>query len=210
MKTVDVDWAYLFKDTFWPASTALAAVVVLVASLWFVDTEHQRYSRFSSDRAAVNNDYDELIYRQRLVNRYYHRYEYFQKQGFVGQESRLDWIESLRVIAKELGLPHVSYSLEPQRGVIAPVGGPGGVDDIRISQSTLELEIGLIHELDLLRFVDKLQSEVPGLIKVERCKMTRESSPSELSAIHSNIVANCSIVVFSVTTPDVTTNEAIL
>ncbi|NOX67757.1 MAG: hypothetical protein GXP15_01085 [Gammaproteobacteria bacterium] len=210
MKMVDVDWRYLLKDTLWPASTALVAIVVLAASFWFVDTEQQRYAQFSSNRAAVNNDYDELIYRQRLVNRYLRRYEYFQKQGFVGSESRLDWIESLRIIAKELGLPHVTYALQPQRGVIAPVGGPGHVDDIKISQSTLELEIGLIHELDLLRFVDKLQSEVPGLIKVERCTMTRESELAELSTIHPNIVASCSIVVFSVTTPDVTDNEVII
>ena len=208
MKTVEVDWRYLVKDTLWPTVTAAVAIAVLVSSQWFVNTQQDHYSQFSSNHNAMNEDYDALLYRERLVNRYYHRYEYFQKQGFVGSESRLDWIESLRIIAKELGLPHVNYSLEPQRDVIAPVGQVGGDSDISISQSTFELEIGLVHELDLLRFVDRLQAETPGLVKVDRCNMVRQSNSLELSATHANIVANCSIVMFSVITADVAESDA--
>lgn len=208
MKTVEVDWRYLVKDTLWPAVTAAVAIAVLVMSQWFFNVQQDRYSEYSRNHSAMNEDYDALLYRKRLVNRYYHRYEYFQKQGFVGSESRLDWIESLRVIAKELGLPHVNYSLEPQRDVIAPVGQVGGDSDINISQSTFELEIGLVHELDLLRFVERLQAESPGLIKVNRCNMVRQSNSLELSATDANIIANCSIVMFSVITADVADSDA--
>jgi len=208
MKTANIDWSYIVKDTLWPTVTVAAAIAVLMTSQWFVNVQQDRYAQFSSNNSAMNEDYDALLYRKRLVNRYYQRYEYFQEQGFVGSESRLDWIESLRIIAKELGLPHVNYSLEPQRDVIAPVGQVSGDSDISISQSTFELEIGLLHELDLLRFVDRLQAESPGLIKVDRCNMVRQSNSTELSATDANIIANCSIVMFSVITADVADSDA--
>jgi len=208
MKSVELDWSYLLKDTLWPSVTAAVAIAVLTTSHWFVNVQQERYSQFSNNQSAMNEDYDALLYRKRLVNRYYRRYEYFQMQGFVGSESRLEWIESIRIIANELGLPHVNYSLQPQREVIAPVGQIGGDSDISISQSTFEFEIGLLHELDLLRFVNRLQAKSPGLIKVDRCSLTRQSAAAEISSTDANIVANCSIVMFSVITADVADNAA--
>jgi len=208
MKSVELDWSYLLKDTLWPSITAAVAIAVLTTSQWFVNYQQERYSQFSNNHSAMNEDYDALLYRKRLVNRYYRRYEYFQMQGFVGSESRLQWIESIRIIAKELGLPHVNYSLQPQREVIAPVGQIGGDSDISISQSTFEFEIGLLHELDLLRFVNRLQAQSPGLIKVDRCNLTRQSAAAEVSTTDANIIAKCSIVMFSVITADVADNAA--
>ncbi len=210
MRWADIDWKYVFQDTFWPALSVTLAAVVLVASQWFVDTQQFNYSQYSSNHHAMNEDYDALLYRKRLVNRYYQRYELFFEQGFVGSENRLDWIETLRVIATQLGLPSMSYALEPQREVVAPVGQMGGDSTISIKQSTFELEMGLVHELDLLRFIARLESEVPGLIKIDRCRLTRQSGTTELSATDSNLVANCSIVMFSVITADVAAGVAAL
>jgi len=210
MKWADIDWKYVFQDTFWPALSMMLAAFVLVASLWFVDIEQSSYSRFSSSRHAMNDDYDELLYRKRLVNRYYQRYEFFYEQGFVGSENRLDWIETLRDIATQIGLPSMTYSLEPQRDVVAPVGQMLGDNTISIKQSTFELEMGLVHELDLLRFIARLESEVPGLLKIDRCRLVRESGKAELSAIDANLVANCSVVMFSVITADVAEGVAAL
>jgi hypothetical protein len=210
MKLASVDWRYTLQDTLWPALSVTLAVVVLVASQWFVDVQQYSYSQYSSNHHAMNEDYDALLYRKRLVNRYYQRYEYFHEQGFVGSENRLDSIETLRVIATQLGLPNMSYSLEPQREVVVPVGQMGGDSTISINQSTFELEIGLLHELDLLRFISRLRSAVPGLLKIDRCRLTRQSVNSELSATDTNILANCSFVMFSVITADVSEGVAAL
>ncbi len=203
MKPAEVDWRYLRQDTIVPLVTLAVAVVLSAASYWFVGAEKERYARISVDQDVINADYDALILRKRLVDRYHRRYERFQEQGFIGTESRLDWIETLRVAAAELKLPSLTYAVEPQLGVLAPVPSTSAETDIQIFSSRLELELGLVHELDLVNLFDRLQSAAPGLVKVDRCSMQRRSEPDALQTADPNILAMCSLHMFSIITSDV-------
>ena len=108
MRGADIDWRYLGKDTLLPLVTTAAAITVLVLSAWYVSTQESDYARISVDQNAMNADYDALIFRKRLVDRYHRRYERFRNHGFIGEESRLDWIETLRLTAAELALSRVA------------------------------------------------------------------------------------------------------
>jgi hypothetical protein len=199
----DIDWRYLAKDTFVPGITAVVSVLFLLASHWYHDAQALQFRDIRSSYGAVQSDYDQLIVRKRIIDRYHRRYEQFHELGFVGRENRLDWIESLRVAAGQLQLQHASYAIEPQLDVVAPVQGSVGGKSIEIHVSQLELELGLLHELDLLRFFDRLQSEAPGLIKVDNCRLTRQNATTSFAVAEANIVASCSVAIFSAITSDV-------
>jgi len=203
MNRFDFDWRYVFRHTTLPLMTAIASVVVLVAGIWLHEQQLGRYSQFSDNRSAVHEDYDALIYRRRLIDRYHRRYQRFHDLGFVGRESRLDWVETLRTTTSELTLPRVAYAIEPQLRVVAPVRSIANETDDQIHVSRLELDIGLVHELDLLRFFDELQNNAPGLIKVDRCNLTWQVDDTESISAEANILASCSILIFSVITSDV-------
>lgn len=203
MNRFDFDWRYVFRHTTLPVVTALASVAVLVTGFWFHEQQLGRYSQFSDNRSAVHEDYDALIYRRRLIDRYHRRYQRFHELGFVGRESRLDWVETLRTTTSELTLPRVTYAIEPQLRVVAPVRSIASEADDQIHVSRLELDIGLVHELDLLRFFDELQNNAPGLIKVDGCDLTWQVDESESINAEANILASCSILIFSVITSDV-------
>ena len=114
----------------------------------------------------------------------------------------------MRASTRDLTLPRVSYVIQPQLNVTAPVATVLGPNDVRIHMSKMELEMSLVHELDLLRFVDELQHNAPGLMKVDRCKLEWQSEPdSELKAT-ANIRANCNINIYSVITSDVSTETS--
>jgi hypothetical protein len=150
----------------------------------------------------MHEDYDALVDQKRLVNRYYRSYQRFHELGFIGKENRLDWVESMRQASESLGLSTMSYSLEPQRAVAAPIRSSLGGEDIQIHVSRLRLEMGLIHELDLLRFFDKLQSLAPGLIKVDECDLTL-TGDGDGRAGEENLSAICTIQIYSAITSDV-------
>lgn len=197
------DWGYVLHHTVLPAATAAVAMLVLGASVWVHGKQQALFAQFSVNQDAMHEDYDALIYRRRLIDRYHRRYEKFYELGFVGEESRLDWIETLRETSVDLTLPRVSYAIEPQLQVVAPVESILAGEDIQIHLSRLQLEVGLVHELDLLRFTDELQRNAPGLIKVDRCDLTWQAERGEKLAVGANILANCSILIFSVVTSDV-------
>lgn len=207
MRSASFDWDYLLEDTIWPGVSLLAALAVLLVGNWYHDQQQLIHETYSLNHEAIHDDYDELVYRRRLLDRYYRRYNEFQSLGFVGRENRLDWIETIRTAATGLDLPNVAYSLEPQLEAIRPIQSPSADAQIQIFVSRLEVELGLVHELDLLRFFDRLELEAPGLMKVDRCDMSRQSLAGQDLVADTNILASCSLMIFSVITSDISAAE---
>jgi hypothetical protein len=203
MKPARIDWEYVLKGTLVPGISLTVAVVLLGFGYWFHDRQQSLYEMNTVNREVISEEYDELVYRRKLLERYYRRYSELQLLGFVGRENRLDWIATIRSAAKGLDLPNVTYSLEPQLQVIRPVQPASSSADIQVFLSRLEIEFGLVHELDLLRFFDRLELEAPGLMKVDRCNMMRQSKEDDALVAESNINANCSLMIFSVITSDI-------
>ena len=203
MNRFELDWSYIRRSTLLPIFTAVVAVAMLVVGIWAQDRQQRMYLQFSVNQDAVHEDYDDLVHRRRLIDRYHRRYQQFQALGFVGEESRLEWIETLRATSTDLFLPRVSYAIQPQLQVVAPVQSIPTGDDAHVYLSRLELEIGLVHELDLLHFFDELQHNAPGLIKVDRCDLLWQADADTRLAAAANILASCSIQIFSVITSDV-------
>lgn len=204
------DWKFVRRYTLIPASSALVMALTLGASIWYHGEQKELHTQISVNQDAMHEDYDSLVYRRRLVDRYHRRYETFYELGFVGEESRLEWIETLRETSLDLTLPHVSFAIEPQLQVIAPVESILAGEDIQIHLSRLQLEVGLLHEIDLLRFFDELQRNAPGLIKVDSCTMTWQGDSEQRLVVGANILADCSLQIYSVVTSDVAAQVASL
>jgi len=203
MKPAKKDWDFLRANTLVPGLSFLIALLIFGASFWYNGQQEKAYVVYSTNHAVIHEDYDALIYRRRLMDRYHRRYQELQESGFVGHESRLDWIETIRSTVQTLDLPNVTYSLQPQRTVLQPVDSASGTAEVQVFLSTLDLELGLVHELDLLRFFRTLEEEAPGLMKVDACNLVRQLGPAEQLVAETNIVASCSISMFSVITSDI-------
>ncbi len=199
----EFDWSYIRQHTLMPAVALAIAVVALVASIVLEEAQNEYHEQLIANQLVMQEDYNSLVYRRRIVDRYHRRYQQFSELGFVGMESRLDWIETLRETSTELTLPRVSYVIEPQLRAVAPVESILAGEDISIHVSKLELEMGLVHELDLLRFVDELQNKAPGLIKVDACDLTWQLGEEDKLRAEPNILANCTVEIYSVITSDV-------
>ena len=210
MARFEIDWQFALRYTLVPSLTMIITAALLVAALWINARQELVYSQFSVDQNVLNEDYDELVYRRKLVDRYYRRYQSFNELGFVGRESRLDWIETLRGATNDLTLPRISYAIEPQLQAIAPVQSIAASANAQIHVSRLQLEMGLVHEIDLLRFFDALQKEAPGLLSVDHCELSWQGERLDTVTAGTNILASCSLSIFSVITSDVEEQDAVL
>ncbi len=202
MSRLDLEWPYIFRHTMRPALCAGLAIVTLSVAIWLHGKSEQMFTQLTANHEAVHEDYDELVEQRRIVDRYHRRYQRFYELGFIGRESRLDWVETMRIALAGLDLPRISYSIEPQLGVIAPLNSMSGGGNIRIRVSKAQIEMGLMHEIDLLRFFDQLQVQAPGLIRVEQCELSNVAEASR-DATDQNLNAKCSLQIFSVATSDV-------
>lgn len=202
MNKRSLDWRYLGKDMLLPVCTLGGALVVLALTVWFHGVHENQYAQYSTNQRHMHSNYDALVVRKRILDKYHQRYHDFHKSGFVGRESRLDWVESIRAAADDLNLPNVTYTLDPQVPVAPPVTSARASSNMQIHASSIKLDIGLLHELDLLRFFDKFQNGAPGIMKVDECAMMRQGGAGAETK-EARITATCKLSVFSVVTSDI-------
>lgn len=110
------------------------------------------------------------------------------ERGWLGQESRADWIETLRRSAEALRLPRLGYRLEaraPAASVPASVTGSA-----RLFESPMLLELELLHEGELLSLLERLQREARGLHSVSSCEIER-APPGRPAA--PRLIARCAL-----------------
>lgn len=208
MTTRSTDWRHVTRGLLIPSVTFVVAVSLLVVSWLYHGRLEGQYRRMTVDQGTVNSEYEAFVVRKRLLERYHRRYEAFRERGFIDRERRVDLLEVLREVGEDIGLPALRYTLEPQRSLSPPASLSGGA--IELHASALQLEIGLLHELDLLRLLHAVRARAPGLLSVNRCALIRQGDAATPSTVDTNVGASCTIRVFSVTTSDVATGMAAL
>lgn len=109
------------------------------------------------------------------------RFQDFQTRGFIGKESRLDWVEQIARVAGDRKLVDLGYEFLPQRpadALLIPSGPVAGT--FSFMTSTQRISLKLLHEGDLLGLFKDLRSSIHALILVRGCAITRlPSSPGE-------------------------------
>lgn len=99
-------------------------------------------------------------------------FDTLQARGILGEEERLDWVEQIRRIKSERKLYDIQYEIAPQR----PLGQsllPGSGGSFEFYSSTMQLKMDLLHEEDLVNFLEDFRKSVHAYVRVDRCTMER-------------------------------------
>ncbi len=112
-------------------------------------------------------------------------------RDMIGQEHRLDWVDRIAEIKAARGLLDVNYSIEPQRPV--DYLGMGSKGEVEFLASPMKLDMALLHEEDLFRFIGDLRSTLSAYVVVRACTLNRaEGGPTD-RGIASRLHASCNI-----------------
>lgn len=124
------------------------------------------------------------------IVKYADRYRELERLGFAGEEQRINWLDALRNANGSTGLFGISYQIGVQRPhARAAELDPGGM---AIYESIMELNMSLLHEVDLLRFLDSLRAQQAGLFQIRDCSLSR-TERSETLRNEAHIVAKCNL-----------------
>ncbi|MBL8541979.1 MAG: hypothetical protein JNK68_16675, partial [Betaproteobacteria bacterium] len=100
------------------------------------------------------------------IVRYLGGYEQLQRDGVVGEERRINWIDGLRNANISSELFGVDYQIGVQQPYPAGGATQGGIE---LRQSVMKIRLPLLHEGDLLHFLDTLKRQQVGLFLVDQC-----------------------------------------
>lgn len=146
----------------------------------FRNTMQSRLARFESD---ANSSHADTVLLESLL-----------KRRIIGEAARQEWLDEIRHLREEKRLFEIHWELEtghPLEAVVAPGRGSG----YEFVAYRLHIKMPLLHEEDLLRFLEDLRSRLSAFVRPRHCTMDILSQPDNPASgsIPPRLQAECEI-----------------
>ena len=159
-----------------------AALVLLVGYVGAraVAVAERDYRAARAELAAVVESHEAASRDHDIYRRYADRFNDYTRRGWIGPAHRLAWVETVQALADELGLPHLRYELDAEQ-VGSPEQGAAPAGMV-LARTPMALDVGALHEGDVLRLLAHLRARTPGLGAIERCRLERRQPSLDADA----------------------------
>lgn len=177
-----------------PLAIALVAFSAGAALVWSAGqtlTAAQRtLAAASAERKASTERLARIAEEEREVRQKLDVYQRLKQLSIIGEENRLEWADSIARIRRERELLDLRYVIERQKLLVSVPGKPANVD---FYASTMRVDLALLHEGDLMRFLADLRAAGNAYYAVRRCDMMRTGQAPSGSTMAPRLSANCEI-----------------
>jgi hypothetical protein len=123
-----------------------------------------------TERRENNERLARIAEEEREVSEKIDVYQRLKSLNILGEERRLEWADAITRIRTERELLDLRYIVERQKLLSSAPGKPGSVD---FYASTMKVDLALLHEEDLLRFLADLRQSGNAFYAVKKCALTR-------------------------------------
>jgi hypothetical protein len=118
-------------------------------------------------------------------------YQRLQQLKVLGEERRLEWADAIARIRSERELLDLRYRVERQTLLATAPGKPANVE---FYASTMKVDLALLHEEDLVRFLADLRASGNAYYSVKRCSLVRTGQAAGSTSIMApRLRADCEI-----------------
>jgi len=196
MGKLNIDWEY-FKHTAITVSIIMLVSATLASgSYFFIDNMREKNRESQQHLSNMRVKYDDAVRRLKLVKEYNAKYNLLAKSGFIGDENRLDWVETLRKITEHKKVPEIKYEIKAVQKYSPPYLLETNLFEINSSEMILKMD--LKHEGDLLSVFDELNRRTAGVYELKGCQVKRNAETFEFTFGAVNLRAECSLNWFSI------------
>lgn len=177
--------------------TLLGAGAALIGSAGESRRAAQRQlSAAQADRAQNGQRLSRIAEEEREVKEKLAVYQNLKRLNILGEERRLEWADAMIRIRAQRELLDLRYRVERQKLLVSLPGNPGNVD---FYASTMKVELALLHEEDLFRFLSDLRNSGNAYYSVKRCALTRTGQAAATGTnIAPRLRADCDIDLITV------------
>jgi len=176
---------------------ALIAAVLLAAGagmIWGADATlraaNEQATAAQAERRQATERLARISEEEREVIEKLGVYKRLRQLNILGDERRLEWADAITRIRTQRELLDLSYRVDRQRLLTSAPGKPANVD---FFASTMRVQLALLHEEDLLRFLGDLRDSGNAYYAVRRCSLTRTGQPPAGVQISPRLRGECEI-----------------
>lgn len=169
----DIQFTLLKKPVLVFAALLFFSIALFSGSLFYKQVQLDKESAIKAQMRSTRSNIANIAYDTKLINTYQSTYAGLIDKGFLGEETRLAWIEQLEKTAARLELPDLHYQIDSQHEIKQDLySTPYGVS---LFKSQLTFQTSLLHEGDLLELIADLKTLASGLLIVDRCELSRRN-----------------------------------
>ena len=176
-----------------PVAACLALILAAAACYYFADDYLQETRNLGTAAAAQRADVQSRLAsaneEEREIEASLQQYQALAARGIIGEENRLDWVDTVTAIKNERRLFNINYSIEPQKELDYPGFSPGG--SVKFMVSHVKIAMQLLHEEDLLNFIDDLTRRGKPYLSGRSCNVRREGSSAGGTTLAPRLQADC-------------------
>ena len=172
-----------------------AALLAVGAAIIYSAGEGMRMTQASlgvaqSERRQNAERLARIAEEEREVNQKMDVYKQLKALNILGEERRLEWADAINRIRVQRELLDVRYRVERQKLLSSAPGKPANVD---FFASTMRIDLQLLHEEDLLRFLADLRDSGNAYYAVKKCAITRTGQAVGGTTMTPRLQASCDI-----------------
>ena len=142
------------------------------------------------ERAQARERLTRIAEEERDVKEKMAVYLQLKSLGIIGGERRLEWADAMARIRTQRELPDLRYRVERQRLLNSVAGKPANVE---FYASSMKVELALLHEGDLMRFLSDLRESGNAYYAVKSCKLARTGPATGGAGLAPRLRAECEI-----------------
>lgn len=182
-----------------PGLAAFALLAAGVALLWSsgetLRAARQQLAAAQTERMQNGERLARIAEEEREVKEKIAVYQQLKQLNILGEERRLEWADAMTRIRAQRELLDMRYRVERQKLLVSLPGKPANVD---FYASTMKVELALLHEDDLLRFLADLRNSGNAYYAVKKCALSRTGSAATGSGLVPRLRAECDIDLITV------------
>jgi len=177
-----------------PIVMALALTAAGAALLWSagqaLGRAHAQFAAAEAERRESNERLARIAEEEREVKEKIELYQRLKKLNILGEEQRLEWADAITRIRRQRELLDLRYLVDRQRLVLSAPGKPANVE---FYASTMKIDLALLHEEDLMRFLSDLRDSGNAYYSVKKCALTRTGQAVGSATMTPRLRAECDI-----------------
>lgn len=178
----------------------LATALLSAAALWtsnaYKSARETRLLQARSELSATRENYRQAVDAGDIMKTSQQQYRQLQQRGFVGDEPRLLWIESLRSTGHAHHLYSLQYNLHQRHAL--QLADFENAEHYQLYVSQMQLNLELAHEVDLIRYFADLDRDRPGVYQLRGCTLSTLFTNGDISLDKPNIKASCDMAWYTV------------
>jgi hypothetical protein len=177
-----------------PGLAALALVAAGAGLVWAAQQSVRgaqlRLAAADAERKENTERLTRIAEEEREVKEKLDVYQQLKQLNILGEERRLEWADAITRIRNQRELLDLRYRVDRQKLLISAPGKPANVD---FYASTMRVELALLHEEDLLRFLADLRASGNAYYSMKQCLIARTGPAATGASIVPRLRADCEI-----------------